>query len=493
MMVTLRDTTDLYSLVREGQHPMATDLTLRIVDEQGRAGMERRVHWTTLGAQSKMIAAMAGAGMQEQETGAVDLHLPAHTAGLIDQFLAFCYNHKLTIPLADDDAQVVDLSRLADYMGCESLMRLLTNSLIKTMKPKMFSEGVKIILARLDLACGSLVRTFVKALPKRDEMGSWFDEDSYGVCEAILSLAVQGSGAVFLLDLCASEISAAWCVMPAIAALPASHFATLLAFTNIRFCYDCPLDVVVSEQLISDLILSYLDRRQLPIEGEVAQQLFGFVDMSMLARDYIETILEPRWPPAARELLLDMSTSARPLPFWCPVTLTPLMCPVRLPCEHVIKRSAVLGHTRRLLQAMGHAKEIKGPIGPISFCPLISCGNFKRTVQVRERTFADGEKDSEAVDESGRLAEVLMRKCRKRKRLIDWTQEHDAATPAAGDSKPWLRFSEVEAQAYFGKREILTLFGGMRTVSPTSRFGFKYKSFQTVMDRALVRSSSLIT
>lgn len=127
-------------------------------------------------------------------------------------------------------------------------------------------------------------------------MDSWLDHDWEGIVDAILGAArhTDLAGAARLPRAAAPEISRRWCHMPAVAALPPAHFASRLTLVP---------DGAVPEFHLCDVILSYIDRRQLPSEGNVAQRLLAFLDSSLFPRDYVQVNLSLVPPPSVRGLL----------------------------------------------------------------------------------------------------------------------------------------------------------------------------------------------
>lgn len=136
------------------------------------------------------------------------------------------------------------------------------------------------------------------------EFETWLNTESTGLCEdtdgartyplfETIMRAVQLTAGEFvesILKLVAPEISERWCELQAVDALSPARFATLVAYVP---------PGSISEAHLGDVILSYIDRRKMAFDGEVAHALIRFVDMQFLPRGYIAANLAPRMSAVA--------------------------------------------------------------------------------------------------------------------------------------------------------------------------------------------------
>jgi hypothetical protein len=134
------------------RHPIEPDLSLSLTGADGAAPCERHVHWACVGQCCEFVSRMTSAGIQETKQHVVKLTLPAHTDGHVDALLRFCYNRKLNVDFASGAAHVVDLWRLADYLNCHPLLRLLEAGIVEHTTPGGFVAGVRRALERADPA-----------------------------------------------------------------------------------------------------------------------------------------------------------------------------------------------------------------------------------------------------------------------------------------------------------------------------------------------------
>ena len=426
---------DQYALLRDGEHPIATDFSLEV------AGVgTMNLHCAMLGS-CGMLKRMLAAGMQEQQTANVKLTLPAHTEQRIHDVLRFCYNHELSVDF--ENADVVDLWRLCDYVECSELSQLLCDGLAAHINAPAFVACGNRAMARRDPPSCAFLSMCLDAIP--DDLEPWYDVDSSGVLEVLLRAAqrVSAASADALLKLAANEVSLQWCDLRAVAALSPSNFALLLAHVG-------ALPAALPENHICDIVLSYIDRNGLPFAEEVAQALLTAVDARALSPDYIECCLAPRLPPALRGLYVDLAPPEAVSPqLRCPLTMRDLAHDdaVRMPCGHVFALEGIADFLRHAIRTSSSYRHDADFLRMWAFrCPVLCCNHtffprFLSGLDSRQRIEVLNEMvpdtwQLDLVQECGG-SEVqgpkqhCIRKARKSEQLKAWAAENAAGIEEA--------------------------------------------------------------
>lgn len=410
----LRDKVDLYALVIEGKHPMPADLTLKVA---GAPALHFAVHRAVVGAASPLIARMLSSGMREEASGSATLTLPAGTESLMGDFLYFCYNRTLRLgalvgtpggevggEAGGESTAAVDLWRLCDFLGCDTLANLLRTEMLQARAD--VSTFVARVHRALDFADERILSVLLSAMP--EDLEPWFDADSAALVDALLRAArqVDVGDAARLLELVATEVGPRWVDLPAVAALTHGHFALLLSMIA---------PGALPEQQLCDLVLSYIDRNGLPFEGDVAAALLQVVDAKLLPAHYTASQLATRMP--MHSIFADM-ISAHP-PVCCPITRRLMVEPLRLPCGHVFEKAAI----EQRVDLARQPNHITCP----SFLCAAAFSTAGRGPAQRRNVVKGGTVDASAVEA------YLVRKADKRKALREWglTRGGEASEAAA--------------------------------------------------------------